>query len=97
MAKMFLVREDASLQNWMVAFNVDELPEGIMISGSYNVIAAHLLGFSYANYLRFCRAHGATLRGKKGYSTAGFQNKADAEYIAKLCNDAWDAVYQNLK
>ncbi len=63
-------------------FFAEEHPEGYMIKvnyevldfeknkfmGSYGVLAARVLGLSFADWLRYCRdEHGAKIRGKNAY------------------------------
>ena len=55
--------------------------------GTYHTIAARILGFSYPNYLRFCRDNfNAEIRGKIGYPTPFWKNKKSCEDLLKLLN-----------
>lgn len=67
------------------------------ISGSYNIIAARILGFSYSDYLLYVRDnYNATLRGPKGYSYAIYKNKNDCYNIVKLLNEFWNKIEKDL-
>ena len=54
----------------------------IYCKGSYNVLAARLLGFTYPDYLRYCRSLGGILRGREGYTYCVFK---DRKVCANLC------------
>lgn len=59
--------------------------------GSYNVIAARVLGFSYPDYLRYVRDnYNALLKGKEGYSYAYYKNKEDCHRIVVELNKMWE-------
>lgn len=53
---------------------------------SYHVVCARMLGFSYPDYLKYCKANGATLRGRDGYCYPVFNNISDCQKICKLVN-----------
>lgn len=62
-------------------------------SGSFNIVAARILGFSYPDYLRYVRQnHHATLKGKEGYSYAVYKDRKDCVAVVTLLNDAWRRV-----
>lgn len=54
---------------------------------SYNVLCARLMGFSYPDFLLYCRAKGGTLRGRKGYCYVTFKEKKPCEEICKRLNE----------
>ena len=61
--------------------------------GSYNIVAARVLGFSYPDYLRYVKDnYNATLRGPVGYSYAIYKNRNDCYDIVKELNKAWEKV-----
>lgn len=53
---------------------------------SYNVVCARMLGFSYPDFLLYCKANGATLRGRDGYCHPVFKNINDCQKICQLVN-----------
>lgn len=62
-------------------------------SGSFNIVAARILGFSYPDYLRYVRQnHHATLKGKGGYSYAVYKDRKDCVAVVTLLNDVWRRV-----
>lgn len=70
--------------------------------GSFNILAARLLGLSYAWYLRMCRDElGAEIVGKDSmYPVAYFSNKVLANQLVKLLNTAasqvaWERAHPN--
>ena len=82
--------------------SIDEIPfsesAAEHMSGSYNVLAARLLGFTYPDYLRYVRQNcGAELRGRAGYSYCVFKNKADAIKLVMKLNAEWNKVENALK
>lgn len=66
--------------------------------GSYNVIEARLLGFTYPDYLRYCRANfNGVLRGREGYTYCVFKNKKDCLAICEMLNREFKKVEESLK
>lgn len=62
-------------------------------SGSFNIVTARILGFTYPDYLRYVRQnHNATLKGKQGYSYAIYKDRKDCVAVVTLLNDAWRKV-----
>lgn len=62
-------------------------------SGSYNVFASRILGFTYPDYLRYVRDnYNAVLKGREGYSYAIYKNRNDCYDIVKVLNKAWSKV-----
>jgi hypothetical protein len=91
MTKVFKVQESAVVGEYMIIFDVFavDVPP---ISSSYNVVAARLLGFTFPDYLRYCKSRGAELRGKQGYTYAIWKNKTMAESLVKELNKIWGEV-----
>lgn len=84
----------------------DNLPVG-ETSGSFNVLAARLMGLSYANYLRMCRDMcGATIVGKGNkypvpYFGTSVQEVIVTKQLVKLLNARanvalWDKEHPDL-
>lgn len=62
-------------------------------SGSYNIFAARVLGFTYPDYLRYVRDNfNAALKGREGYSYAVYKNRNDCYDIVKLLNKYWKQI-----
>lgn len=88
---MFIPREnpDGCFQVSLREIPFDKNPD-IYCRGSFNILAARLLGFTYPDYLRYCRALGGILRGREGYSYCVFKNK-------KTCFDLCARLNKELK
>ena len=90
---MFIVRE-----NWDGVYQIvnDEslfATNDRTVFGSYGVIQAKILGFTYPNFLRYCRANfNGLLRGREGYSYCVFKNKVDASRLCGLLNQEFNKV-----
>lgn len=97
MEKAFTVREDCELTNYMIGLTEDfhEKNPNFILRGSYGVLAARLLGFTYPEYLRYCAVNGGTLKGRTGFPHCVFKNKKDAEKICNLINKEWDRFIQS--
>lgn len=68
------------------------------MNGSYNVLAARILGFTYPDYLRYVRQNfNGELRGKEGYSYCIFKNKKDAMKLALKLNKEWEKIEKVIK
>lgn len=67
--------------------------------GSYNVYHARIMGLTYASYLRMARDNfNAGLRGKgHKYPTAYFDNRKDAEKLAKVLDERLSYLIRNSK
>ena len=62
-------------------------------SGSFNIVAARILGFTYPDYLRYVRQnHNATLKSKQGYYNEIYKDRKDCVAVVTLLNDAWRKV-----
>lgn len=87
--------------NWMIGIFFEEgyfLEEAALyFTSSYNIIPARLLGFSYPDYLRFCQANGAILRGKKGYTHAVWTDKKQCEKVCKLVEIEWEKMLEEIQ
>ena len=88
MKKYFYLEESANQPGkFLVKIDFDQLPP-MTTTGSYNLLPAHLLGISYAEYLRFCRDElGAEIIGKKNmYPVAYFPDKKWAVSLIQNLN-----------
>ena len=86
---------------WMISIDIDKIEfngEGIAwyFTSSYNVIAARLTGFDYADWLRYCRGNGATIRGREGYSRAVWKDKKDCQKICDMLNREIEKVLKEV-
>lgn len=75
---------------------VEKLPD-FVYHGSYHVIAARVLGYSYVEYLKFCSVNGAILRGREGYTYPVYKDKEDATKVCQILNENWVEVEEYLK
>lgn len=91
--KAFKVTETCTENEYMVGLD-DYIYQLIgKQSGSFNIVAARILGFSYPDYLRYVRQnHNATLKGKEGYSYAIYKDRKDCVAVVTLLNDVWRRV-----
>ena len=91
--KAFKVTETCTENEYMVGLE-DSIYQLIgKQSGSFNIVAARVLDFTYPDYLRYVRQnHNATLKGKKGYSYAVYKDRKDCVAVVTLLNDAWRKV-----
>lgn len=91
----FKVTEGIDNGTYMVGLEdfIYELFKVHYISGSYNILAARVLGFSYPDYLRYVRDnYKATLKGREGYSYAIYKNRNDCYDIVKELNRFWKLI-----
>lgn len=93
----FLPRENFD-GNWQVSMSeIPFLDEGCT-KGSYNVLAARLLGFTYAEYLKYCAAkHNGIIRKSSGYPYCIFKNKSNCASVCELLNKEWKKVEKFMK
>ena len=91
--KAFKVTETCAENEYMVGLD-DYIYQLIgKQSGSFNIVAARVLDFTYPDYLRYVRQNqNATLKGKKGYSYAVYKDRKDCVAVVTLLNDAWKKV-----
>lgn len=92
---IFQVKEGMNEGTWMVGLTDAgyKMITPYCPSGSYNIVAARVLGLSYPDYLRFVRQnYSATLRGREGYSYAIYKNRKDCVAVVTLLNDTWRKV-----
>ena len=96
MKKYFYSEESMNPGMYMIRVNFDVLPN-MHTSGSYNVLAARVVGLSYAQYLRMCRDEfGAELIGKGNtYVLAYFDTEQKADKLAKFLNERLDWILSN--
>lgn len=89
--KAFTVREDNNLKNYIIGLDEDffaHYPKVIM-PFSYSNLAARLLGFSYADYIRYCVVNGGVIRKVDNFIYVVFPSKAKAEKICTIINTNW--------
>lgn len=96
MSNIFKVQESAINGEYLIIFDVFET-DVPPITSSYNIVASRLLGFTFPDYLRYCRSKGAELRGKQGYSHAIWKNKTAAENMVKELNKIWESAKEETK
>lgn len=91
--KAFKVTETCTENEYMVGLD-DYIYQLIgKQSGSFNIVAARVLDFTYPDYLRYVRQnYNATLKGKKGYSYAVYKDRKDCVAVVTLLNDAWKKI-----
>ena len=91
--RAFTVSETCNEGEYMVKLTDEMFSLMGCQSGSFNIVAARILGFSYPDYLRYVRDnHNATLKGKQGYSYAIYKDRKDCVAVVTLLNDAWKKV-----
>lgn len=86
---------------YLIRINFDLMPK-MYTCGSYNLLAARVLGLSYANYLRFCRdVLGAELIGKySAYPLAHLPNNLKTKQFIRMLNSRmglimWEREHPN--
>ena len=91
--KAFKVTETCTENEYMVGLD-DYIYQLIgKQSGSFNIVAARVLDFTYPDYLRYVRQnYNATLKGKKGYSYAVYKDRKDCVAVVTLLNDTWKKI-----
>lgn len=88
--RAFKVEETCNEGEYMVRLTDEMFSLMGCQSGSFNIVAARILGFSYPDYLRYVRQnHNAILKGKDGYSYAIYKDRKDCVAVVTLLNDAW--------
>lgn len=92
----FVVRESCDLKNYMIGLADDfhEKCPDFVLQGSYHILAARLLGFTYPEYLYYCAAHGGALKGRGSFPYVIFKEQNDASKICNCINKEWDKVYK---
>ena len=96
---IFVIKEGMDDNTWMVGLDDKfyQLVEPYFQTGSYNIVASRILGFSYPDYLRYVRQnYNATLKGRAGYSYAIYKNWNDCYDIVALLNKKWREVEDEL-
>ena len=89
--KAYVVREDNDLKNYIIGLHEDffELYPAVRVPRSYGILAAHVIGFSYPDYIRYCATHGGTIRKRGTFLYPVFKSKTDAEKICAIINTCW--------
>lgn len=91
--RAFMVSEACNEGEYMVKLTDEMFSLMGCQSGSFNIVAARILGFSYPDYLRYVRDnHNAILKGKQGYSYAVYRDRKDCVAVVTLLNDTWRKV-----
>lgn len=86
MKKYFSFKETSN-NGWTLCPNWNEFwSEGQIVRGSFNLIACRISGLSWAQWLRFCRQHGASLYGKGHKYVVAVWKEPNYEF-EKLMND----------
>jgi hypothetical protein len=90
----FIVREAAGSTGYIIG--IDDIPfkdsPDYFFDSSYHILCARVLGYSYPDYLRYCRSKGAKLHGKQGYSYPIFENHNSALKICGNLNLNWSKL-----
>lgn len=94
----YIPQEMCQEGHWMVAMDdIDWVRDNeIIYRGSFQVVAARILGLSYPDYLKFLQANGGILKGKTGHPYAYFKDKAAAQRICNLLNKYWGELVKQL-
>ena len=89
--KIFSVFETYD-ERFSIEVSLDNLDDEMIFyfTSSYNVVAARLLGFTYPDFLRFCRSNGAKLEGRAGYTHPVWSNRNECQKICNLLNKEWE-------
>lgn len=91
--KAFKVTETCTENEYMVGLDDHTYQLIGKQSGSFNIVAARVLDFTYPDYLRYVRQnYNATLKGKKGYSYAVYKDRKDCVAVVTLLNDTWKKI-----
>lgn len=88
MKRYFYLEESASKSGkFLIRANFTTMPL-LSTTGSFNVLAARLMGLKYADYLRVCRdVFGADIIGKnERYPLAYFARTPEVEMLLKILN-----------
>lgn len=94
---MFVPRENWD-GYWQVSMTEIPFLDQGMTKGSYNVLNARLLGLSYCDYLKYCRAqHNGTIRKSSGYPYCVFKDKKNCNDVCNLLNKEWGKIEKFFK
>jgi hypothetical protein len=91
--KYFTINEAISQPNkCLIGFNLEEFP--IRTKGSFNVLAARVMGLSYVEYLRMCRdVLGAEIIGKNStYPVPCFKKTRELVAFVRLLNVRFNCI-----
>lgn len=95
----FYIRTDNPKQH-IICFDVEKYLTKYNFenfNSSFHLINARTLGFTYPEYLLYCKSNGAVLRGREGYSYPIFENKENANKVLEVLNSNWSAIEKQLK
>lgn len=89
----FYLEESSIEGKYFVKINFANMPN-MSTYGSFNLLAARVMGLTYANYLRFCRdVVGAELMGKNSaYPLAYFRNDIRTRQFVRLLNSRMNLI-----
>lgn len=95
--RIFIIGETANEGETMVRLSEDFCKILPCNSGSLNLVAARILGFSYPDYLRYTRdKYNATIRGAKGgHMYSIYKNRNDCYDIVEELNRAWSKIEES--
>lgn len=80
-------------EKYGITFSCPQFVGGKGIGGSFNIIAARVLGLSYPEYLRYARdCYNGTIRGREGYSMIIFDKSSDALMLTQELNKHWKEI-----
>ena len=94
--KPFFVLDSYEPNTYVVFFEHPDFMGG-GIGGSYHVIGARIMGFSYPNYLRYMRDNfNGVIHNRQGYSYMIYKSQSDALMAAQELNKYWTAIEETL-
>ena len=99
MIKYFSYEDIPGKNYYMLKVDHTKLPPVHNFHGSYNVLPAHLLGLSYADFLRMCRDRfGAVLYGKnQKYPIATFSKENCHKELLEILNERTEEILKTIE
>lgn len=87
---------------WKIEYVLDEFvlkgdDVSFYFTSSYNVPPARLMGFTYPEYLRYCCAHGAHLKGRQGYIHPVWIEKSDCKKVCDTLEKLWTELVNTIQ
>lgn len=83
MKKVFFKYEEVRPGHWIIQPIHKEFSDE-PITGSYALLACRVSGFTWPNWLRFCRQNGATLYGKNSLYVSAVWSTPNEEFLRQL-------------
>lgn len=81
---------------YMIGIDCKEL-YSFCTAGSYNIVGSRVLGLSYPDYLRYLRTnHGATLKGKVGFTYAVWNTEEECKKAVDDLNSHLEPIKKQL-